>query len=152
MWSMTAKDAKTSRQGGLACRLANSGARPTIATPVTSPPRRLLAASVGQYLSDSWRSWRISPSAVGNTEGTRALPGYLQDSNTHSFLCPPSYLYFSPRPCLLSSIPVLLKLTRLLSPRVVFWCHFQPLDCPCSTLLTDAAMTSRYRVECKLPA
>lgn len=47
MWSMTAKDAKTSRQGRLACRLANSGARPTIATPVTSPPRRLLAAFSG---------------------------------------------------------------------------------------------------------
>lgn len=36
MWSMTAKGAKTNRQGRLACRLANSGARPSYPCDITS--------------------------------------------------------------------------------------------------------------------
>lgn len=59
----------------------------------------------------------------------------------HPFLCPLSYLCFS---CLLSFASCYFFLVP------VFSCSIVP---PCSTLLTEsAAMTSRYRVECKSPA
>lgn len=76
------KGRQDQKAGEAGLPIGESRARPTIATPVTSPPRRLLAASVGQYLSAAAPLVRISPSAVGNTEGTT---WYLQDPNAIPF-------------------------------------------------------------------
>ena len=140
------------RSAQVGCRLENGGARPTIATPVTSPARRLLAASVRQTPTLVY----VLGSVAGTWPGLDSHFAGCRISNISKLqhhlpvLCRTFLLAsaFSSAFALLFWFSCLLLLFSCL-----FWVYCSRFaqrtlieSVPCPT------MTSRYRVECKSPA